>query len=247
MKAEGNLLDRWRLCSRRRGWAPGSMPSRKPQPPGASSSLMTPPPTFVGAGQPADASSHPSPSHRVPGAVKSPTPGTPDASGCPALAQACGWGATILAGRQRLCVPSVSVEPGRMAASRGLPFVLATTRCGRRPLFCGTDGAPRRRECPRCPAPAPQGCSPLLAPPAASTPVTGGGAARPAGSQGRTGSAGSWLFSLEGSGTREGCWGAGLWDLGGSRRGGEARPRFQLGKRAGLVLAGISVRHEPSP
>lgn len=52
---------------------------------------------------------------------------------------------------------------------------------------------------------------------------------------------------LEGSGTREGCWGAGLWDLGGSRRGGEARPRFQLGKRAGLVLAGISVRHEPSP
>lgn len=221
------------------------MPSRKPQPPGAPSSLVMPPPTLVGAGHPADASSHPSLSHRVLGAVKSSPHRDSRCQRMPGSGPGLRVGATILAGRQRLCVPSVSVEPGRMGASRGLPSVLATTRCGRRPLFCGIQTGPREGGSILLPSP---GAPRLLSTPRPTRRLNpcdrrGHSAAS------RESGAAQALQALLPERFREQGRTLGSWPLGpwGPRRAGEARPRFQPGTRAGLALAGVSVRPEPSP
>lgn len=220
------------------------MPSRKPEPPGAPSSLVMPPPALVGAGHPADASSHPSPSHRVLGAVKSPTPGTPDASGCPALARACGSGPRSWQGASA-CVsqaspwsqagwgplegyPLSSRQPGVDA----VPFSVVQT--GPREggsILLPSPGAPRLLSTPR--------------PPRRLNPCDRRGHSAAS----RESGAAQTLQALLPGRFREQGRTLGSWPLGpwGSRRGGEARPRFQPGTRRGWRLPGSRSVLSPLP
>ena len=248
MKAEGNLLGRRRLCSRKQGCAP---------------CLHALPQTA--------ASGSPFPSHDAPtcprgrrapcGCQQPPLPVPPSAGGCevshprdsrcrrmPGSGPSLLVGATILAGRQRPCVPSVSVEPGWMGASRGLPSVLATTRCGRCPLFCGTDGAPGRPGASALPSP---GARRLLSTPPPTCHLNPCDRRGHSAASGESGAAQAlqalgcspWKVPGPGKDARDLAFGA----LGGPGGVGRHVPIFSWGNGRGWRLPGVSVGHEPSP